>query len=66
MKKWLKLSLLFLALFFIFAVLHNVIYAVFHFEEGVAFILALLSAGLLVISVLYTLILFIKSKCRKS
>jgi len=66
MKKWAKLSLLFLISFFVFVVLHNAIYAIFHFEEGVAFTLALLSAGLFIISFLYTLILFIKSKCQKN
>jgi len=65
MKKQLKLSLLFLVLFFVFAVLHNAIYAVFKFEEGVAFTLALVSGGLFIGSLLYSLFLFVKNKYKK-
>lgn len=66
MKKWLKLAFLFLVLFFVFAFLHNAIYAVFKFEEGVAFTLALVSGGFFISSLIYTLVLFIKNKCHKN
>ncbi len=49
----------------IFFILHNVIYAIFKFEEPVFFILCLLAAFGFFISVIYNIITYIKNKFKR-
>jgi hypothetical protein len=64
MKKLIKKPILLFLLFIVFTILHNAFYAIFKFEEPVFFFLALLSALLFLISVIYNIIIFIRKKIK--
>ena len=49
----------------VFSILHNVIYAVFKFEEPVFFILSLLAALCFFVSVISNTIAYIKNKFKR-
>lgn len=59
MSKQVKLSYLLFVLAIIFSILHNLIYALFKFEEPVFFILVLLSFLGFFVSIIYNLITYI-------
>ncbi len=62
MKKQTIITYSLLGSVIIFSILHNVIYAIFKFEEPVFFILCLLATLGFFISVIYNIITYIKNK----
>lgn len=62
MSKYIKKPLIFLGAAVVSVILHNLIYGLFEFEEPVFFMLAFIFAFGFVITVIYNLIKYLKTR----
>ncbi|MDP7180069.1 MAG: hypothetical protein QF824_02280 [Candidatus Woesearchaeota archaeon] len=66
MKRRIKILIFLPLAFIVFAILHNLVDALFGVEEAIFFILSLLSALGFIISIIYNIIILIKNVSRKT
>lgn len=62
MKKQIKIPLILITLAILSSIIHNIIYAIFKFEEPIFFLLSLILFLAFIISIIYYITIWLKNK----